>query len=427
MDYDIFEEPKYQSYELSIKGVHPEIKGSDIKLYKNLKLEKKFKELDTKYLERSNDSKKDYKKYSKKLTKEEINIFETTYFMDMTKIFKKMFYVQKNFNTGPGFTNAWRKMYEICEKTNFIPKKIKDIKHLDICGSPGAFVLAINHFIKTKRKSQNYDWYIQSYTGDIGLEDQYHLYENYPDRFLEGPAMGDITLSESVLYYYDFFRNKKMNIVTSDCGLSPAEVWQSKDKNITREKQMLKIFYGQLITAFGVLDKGGNLFMKSYSTFTPFSISFIYLMCCFFKKVKLVKPISSRYPEGNEIYYLCEDFIEIIDEDVFYKLTGILHTWEDNTFSKNITSYAKMDKELLENIQNQMSIFYQKRLDDLKEKEEIYEELLGTTDDMIEDPVRYLTEMKQLEKISDRQTIRFANNYIKKMKYQRIKREDRLL
>ena len=74
-----------------------------------------------------------------------------------------------------------------------------------------------------------------------------------------------------------------------------------------------------------------------------------------------------------------------------------------------------------------MSIFYQKRLDDLKEKEEIYEELLGTTDDMIEDPVRYLTEMKQLEKISDRQTIRFANNYIKKMKYQRIKREDRLL
>ena len=108
----------------------------------------------------------------------------------MTKIFKKMFYVQKNFNIGPGFTNAWRKMYEICEKTSFIPKKIKDIKHLDICGSPGAFVLAINHFIKTKRRTQNYDWYIQSYTGDFGLEDQYHLYENYPDRFLEGPAYG---------------------------------------------------------------------------------------------------------------------------------------------------------------------------------------------------------------------------------------------
>ena len=72
MDYDIFEEPLYQSYELSIKGVHPEIKSSDIKLYKNLKLEKKFKDLDTKYLKRSNNSKKEYIKYHKKLTKEQI-------------------------------------------------------------------------------------------------------------------------------------------------------------------------------------------------------------------------------------------------------------------------------------------------------------------------------------------------------------------
>ena len=75
---------------------------SDLKKIKDeflLKLEKKFKELDTKYLKRANGSKKEYTKYHKKLTKEEIKIFETTYFMDMTKIFKKMFYVQKNFNS----------------------------------------------------------------------------------------------------------------------------------------------------------------------------------------------------------------------------------------------------------------------------------------------------------------------------------------
>ena len=427
MDYYIFAKPKYQSFKLSIDGIRREIKSSDIKIYKNLKLEKKFKELDTKYLKRANDSKKEYTKYHKKLTKEEIKIFESTYFMDMTKIFKKMFYIQKNFNIGPGFTNAWRKMYEICEKNNFIPKNLKTVKHLDICGFPGGFVLGINHFIKTKRKSQNYDWYIQSYTGDVGIKDEFNLRKKYPNKFLEGPMSGDITSSKSVMYYYDFFKDKKRNIVTSDCGLSPMEVWESKDKNITREKQMLKIFYGQLITAFGVLDKGGNLFMKSYSTFTPFSISLIYLMCCFFKRVKLVKPVSSRYPGGNEIYYLCEDFIEIIDEDVFYKLTGILDTWEEDNWSKNITSYAKMDKKLLKNIQDKMSIFYQKRLEDIKEKEEIYEEILGTTDDLINDSKSYLSDMKELEKISGRQTIIFANNYIKKMKYQKIKEKDRLL
>lgn len=427
MDYDLFKEPRYQSYLLSVKDIYPEIKESDIKLYKNLKLEKEFKDLDKKYLIWRTNLKKEHKKYTKNLTKEELKQFETTYFMDMTKIFKKMFYIQKKFDIGPGFTNAWRKMYEICEKTNFIPKKLKTVKHLDICGSPGAFVLGINHFVKTKRKPQKYDWYIQSYTGEVGLEDQYHLYENYPDRFLEGPSMGDITLSESVIYYYNFFKNKKMNIVTSDCGLSPLEVWESEDKGITREKQMLKIFYGQLVCSFGVLEKGGNLFMKSYSTFTPFSVSFIYLMCCFFKRVKLVKPISSRYPGGNEIYYLCEDFIEEIDEDIFYKLVELLDTWEEDTWSKNIGNYSKMNKELLKNIQDQMSIFYQKRLNDIAEKEGIYNELLGTTQDLIKDPKSYLKDKKQLEKISDGQTIRFANKYIKKMKYQRINKKDRLL
>ena len=427
MDYDIFEEPTYQSYELSVKGTTPEIKPSDIKLYKNLNLQPGFKKLETNYLKRSNNSKKNYDKCMKNLSTYEIKKIDTTYFMDITKVFKKMPYIQKKYDIGPGFTNAWRKMYEICEKNNFIHKKIKTIKHLDICGLPGGFVLGINHFIKTKRKSQNYDWYIQSYTGDVGIEDQFNLRKKYPNKFLEGPVSGDISSSKSVLYYYDFFKDKKRNIVTSDCGLSPVEVWESKDKNLTREKQMLKIFYGQLITAFGVLEKGGNLFMKSYSTFTPFSVSLIYLMCCFFKRVKLVKPISSRYPGGNEIYYLCEDFKELIDENIFYKLVKILDTWKENTFSMNISSYAKMDKKLLKNIQDKMSIFYQKRLEDIKEKEEITDEILGTTDDLINDPKSYLSDMKELEKISDNQTIRFTNEYIKKMKYQRINKKDRLL
>ena len=164
--------------------------------------------------------------------------------------------------------------------------------------------------MKTKRKGINYDWYVQSYTGDYGLKDEYKLRKNYPNKFLEGPGMGDITKSDSIKYYYNFFKNNRRNIVTSDCGLSPSEVWKGLDKGLTREKQMLKIFYGQLICSFGILTKGGNLFMKSYTSFTPFTVSLIYLMCCFFKNVKLVKPISSRYPEANEIYYLCEDFIE---------------------------------------------------------------------------------------------------------------------
>ena len=110
-----------------------------------------------------------------------------------------------------------------------------------------------------------------------------------------------------------------------------------------------------------------------------------------------------------------------LNEDIFYKLLEILEDWKEDTYSKNIISSVKMNKTILKNIQEKMSIFYKKRLDDLEEKEDIKEELLGDINNLINDPVDYLSDMKQLEKISDRQTIRFAEDYIKEMKYQRNK------
>ena len=51
--------------------------GKDRKFPDTAKLEKEFKDLDTKYLKRSNNLKKEYNKYHKKLTKEQIKIFES--------------------------------------------------------------------------------------------------------------------------------------------------------------------------------------------------------------------------------------------------------------------------------------------------------------------------------------------------------------
>ena len=41
--------------------------------------------------------------------------------------------MSKKYNLGIYFTNAFRKMYEICELTPFIDTKLKKIKHFDIC------------------------------------------------------------------------------------------------------------------------------------------------------------------------------------------------------------------------------------------------------------------------------------------------------
>lgn len=424
MSYKIFKEPNYRSYNLSIKNIELDI-NFNIKLYKNLKLEKAFKEVEKKYLKYNVKSKLIYNTQLNKLTDKQFNIYNNIYYMDLTKIYKKYF-INNKYNIGKGFTNAWRKMYEICEvNKKFIPNT-STVRHFDICGSPGAFILAVNHFIKTKRKHQDYDWYIQSYTGDYGLTDSFNLYKNYPDRFLEGPDKGDITSSKTIIFYRDYFKDNKLNIVTSDCGLSPSEVWASKDSKLTREIQMLKIFYGQFVSAISVLDKNGNLFMKSYSTFTPFSISLIYFMCCVFDKVKLVKPESSRYPEGNEIYYLCENFRGITDI-VFYKLINVLENWSDDIHKKSIISFTCMNKELLKNIQDKMSLFYNKRLDDKNYKRQLINTYVGTEEDLLESPNSYLKKLKELENLTDKHTIEVAKRYIRKLKYRRIRQEDKLI
>lgn len=75
----------------------------------------------------------------------------------------KLFGYTKNFELPiKGYSNAYRKMYEICQNYNFLPKN-KNIIHLDLCSFPGSFIFATHDFIKTKRKDVNYNFYFQSY------------------------------------------------------------------------------------------------------------------------------------------------------------------------------------------------------------------------------------------------------------------------
>ena len=56
-------------------------------------------------------------------------------------------------------TNAWLKMYEILNNVDILD----DIEHLNafhLCEAPGAFILSLNHYLKTRNIS--YNWYAQT-------------------------------------------------------------------------------------------------------------------------------------------------------------------------------------------------------------------------------------------------------------------------
>ena len=72
-----------------------------------------------------------------------------------------------------GWTNAWRKIYELIYRMKLVDcNNTGSINHFDICGYPGAFIFAVNHYVKTRTKFKKYNWNIQSYNEEL------HLFSN---------------------------------------------------------------------------------------------------------------------------------------------------------------------------------------------------------------------------------------------------------
>lgn len=121
------------------------------------------------------------------------------------------------------YYNRFLKCYEILHYFKLINLDNNKLKTFHICEIPGAFILAINHYIKTKTTNKiDFDWNAQSLnpwtTKDKTkfLPDQYGLVRKYKNRYHWGTGSGDITDIYNIKFYIKKFN--KMDLITADCG-----------------------------------------------------------------------------------------------------------------------------------------------------------------------------------------------------------------
>ena len=420
--------PKFYDLNL-VENNNENVSAKDLKLFKNLKISKEFKDTEKEHLLILLKSKEIWMETEQSLTKDQLNKDEEIHLFNFITVFKKIQYPSQKYNIGRGFTNSFRKIYEVCEKTNFIDKNLSKIRHFDICGLPGGFVLGVNYFLKTRTQIKEYQWYMQSHVSDKKNKnyfgDDFGLRKKYPKRFLVGYDGGDITKVETIEYYYNFFKNDRLDIVTSDCGLNFEEIWESSEKKYGREKQMAKIFFSQFISGVIILKKGGNFFMKSYHSFTPFMVSLIYFMGILFEKVKLIKPESSRQPKGKEIYFLCTGLENEIEEEIKEKLLDILKNFTDEDLEKNLISASKINKNIFKKIETTLSNYYLEKIERRRKITDFNLKLIGC--DLIQDTNQYLKEIEKISKEYNYIMLNYVKDYFKKLNYKRIKNSDRLL
>jgi hypothetical protein len=92
-----------------------------------------------------------------------------------------------------------------------------------------------------------------------------------------------------------------MEIVTGDGGFD-FSIDYNKQENLA-----LHLIYAQIIYAIFLQKKNGYFILKIFDTFTSASVDLLYILSCFYEKVNIMKPNTSR-SANSEKYVICSNF-----------------------------------------------------------------------------------------------------------------------
>ena len=240
-------------------------------------------------------------------------------------------YIQKNYCNDSYISRAFLKMYEIIEQSNIVNKRLSGLNTFFICEAPGAFIIALNHFIRTKTNIKDYNWTAQSlnpfvsatFQGSRGFSDEYKLMKNYPERWDFGITnTGDITDINNIKYYREKYENNKLHLVAGDCGIP--SVFGTNIESLSE-----KLAYAQKLLMLSILKKGGNFILKVYlPTATPIFISFLYFIYQRFNNIEIYKSFQNNW--SPEYYIIGKNYHSPINDTEFKKLLNLLTNFNQN-------------------------------------------------------------------------------------------------
>lgn len=239
-------------------------------------------------------------------------------------------------------TNAWLKCIELITHFKLINEEYKTdeskdstFTHFDNAAFPGAFIMAVEYYIKTKRKFPH-NWYASSLLSvneqtSSPLEDKYDLYKKYPERWMMNKENnGDVLVKANQL---DFQKRVggKIDLYTSDLGFDV-----SSDYNKQEEMQM-RANIGQILTGLLILKPGGNFITKQYTVFSAGTISVMQIAATCFDEFYLCKPYTSR--EANSETYLVGKGFKGIKKEYIDELFRMIEQHKPTESSFDLKSY----------------------------------------------------------------------------------------
>ncbi|XP_015438040.1 PREDICTED: cap-specific mRNA (nucleoside-2'-O-)-methyltransferase 2-like [Dufourea novaeangliae] len=211
-------------------------------------------------------------------------------------------------------TQAWCKFYEIVSSFPLVPishinNNNKHFKSIHLCEAPGAFITSLNHWLKINEPNIQWDWIATTlnpyYDGNplsLMCTDDRFIRHTLSHWYFGADGTGNImnlkNLDELIRFsepHNDIF------LVTADGSIDCTDV-PGEQENVVAH-----LHFCETVAALHLLHTGGSFLLKVFTIFECHSVCLIYLLCCCFNEVSMVKPATSK--EGNsETYIVCTHF-----------------------------------------------------------------------------------------------------------------------
>ena len=224
-------------------------------------------------------------------------------------------------------SRAFYKLLEIYSNNNLLDYN-RPINTFHLAEGPGGFIEATD-YLRNNKKDKYYGMTLINKNTNIP---NWHKMKNLLTKNanikieLGVDNKGDLFNHKNLYYCNEKFKNN-MDIITADGGFDFSVDFNNQESNAFR------LILTQIAYALCMQKKGGSFVLKVFDIFNKSTFQSIYLLSCFYSKVIITKPYTSRYA-NSEKYIICKGFKFSDTTNITNKFIKILNILESIDFDK---------------------------------------------------------------------------------------------
>jgi len=259
-------------------------------------------------------------------------------------------------------SRAFFKLIEIYKHFNILAN-YTSLKSFHLAEGPGGFIEATAYM----RSNPLDTYYGITLTNDEdysipGWRKSEYLFKKYKNIVIEKgkTGNGDLYNVENYKHMFDMYKNS-MNIITADGGFDFSGDFNKQENNAFR------LLFTQVAYAIVMQKYNGVFILKIFDVFLKSTTQLIYLLNCFYKKVYIVKPNTSRHA-NSEKYLVCKYFKFSDTSSIYNRFHDILYVLYSIDFDKyEITSIldVELNTYYLSKLNEINAIFTQQQVDNI--------------------------------------------------------------